>query len=479
MSISKQLANNVLWKNLEQFSVLGIQLLCTFIMAHFLSPSDYGIINILIIFTGFANIIIDSGFGQAIIREKNVTLTDLSTVLFFNFTVSVILYIIFYFLSGLIADFFNQPIIEDLSKVTFLILPLNALCIVQNTMLVKEIRFKKLCIITLIASLIASAIAIYIAYKYRSIWALVIQNVLTYLLRCLFFWITTSFKPVPEFSVMSLRRYFKFSKNLLMSSFIGSVFNNIHSFVIGSSYSVTDLGYYSQADRVKNACSVTTTQVIQSVTYPILTKLDNEVGDIKDGYKKIISITLIFVGFLMVLFMGCACDLFELLMGSGQWRLTGKFFILLGISGVLYPLHCINQNILMVKGMSKTILYLEIARRVIMITLIAISIHFEISYFVFSLSVYSFLLLFLNLHFCGKPINYSVTEQLKDTLPIFIRLAIIFFITYFVRESLSVSHIIIRVISSLLAGSISGILLFWNYKYFKMALELLGSIIKK
>lgn len=479
MSIGKQLASNVLWKNLEQFSVLGIQILCTFIMAHFLSPSDYGIINILIIFTGFANIIIDSGFGQAIIREKEVTPTDYSTVLYFNLAISIILYFILYFSSGFIADFFKQPVIEELSKITFLILPLNALCIVQSTMLVREIRFKKLCIITLAASLLASAIAIYIAYRYRNIWALVIQNLLTYFFRCLFLWVSTTFKPVIKFSTISLKRYFKFSKNLLVSSFIGCVFNNIYSVIIGRSFSAVDLGFYSQADRIKNACSHTTTQVIQSVTYPILTKIDKGTGELKEGYKKIIATSLIFVGFIMVLFMGCACDLFELLMGDEKWRVTGTFFMLLGINGILYPLHSINQNILMVKGKSKTILFLEITRRIIMITIIAISMQFDIKYFVFSLSVYSFLLLFLNLYYCGKPINYSVTEQLKDTLPIYTRLAIIFIVTYFIGEMLSAMNISIRVLVSLLVGGITGLIIFWNYRYFKASLALLKSIIKK
>ena len=479
MSVSKQLANNVLWKYLEQFSVLGIQILCTFIMAHFLSPSDYGIINILVIFTGIANVIIDSGFGQAIVREKEVTATDYSTVLYFNIVISAILYFVLYLSSGVIADFFNQPILAELSKITFLILPLNALCIVQNTMLIKNIRFKKLCFITLSASLLASAIAIYIAYRYRNIWALVLQNLLTYFFRTLFLWFTTSFKPVAKFSLTSLKRYFRFSKNLLLSSLIGTLFNNIYAFIIGRAYSATSLGYYSQADRIKNACSHTTTQVIQAVTYPVLTKLNNEVGDIKEGYKKIISIALIFVGFIMVLFMGCACDLFELLMGNSMWRLTGTFFMLLGVNGILYPLHCINQNILMVKGESKTILFLEITRRIIMITIIVVSMQFEIKYFVASLSLYSFLLLFLNLYYCGRPINYSVKEQLADTLPIFARLAIIGITTYATTLLMADFSLLVRVLTSLCTGSVIGIIVFWRYKHFRTALQLLRSIVKK
>lgn len=479
MSVSKQLANNVLWKYLEQFSVLGIQILCTFIMARFLSPSDYGIINILVIFTGIANVIVDSGFGQAIVREKEVTATDYSTVLYFNLVIAVTLYFMLYFLSGEIAEFFDQPILEELSKITFLILPLNALCIVHNTMLIKNIKFKKLCLITLSASLLASGIAVYIAYRYRNIWALVLQNLLTYLFRTLFLWLTTSFKPVARFSIASLKRYFKFSKNLLISSLIGTLFNNIYSFIIGRAYSAASLGYYSQADRIKNACSHTTTQVIQTVTYPVLTKMNNEVGNIKEGYKKIISIALILVGFIMVLFMGCACDLFELLMGSETWRVAGMFFVLLGVNGILYPLHSINQNILMVRGESKTILFLEITRRVIMITIIAVSVHFDIKNFVAGLSLYSFLLLFLNMYYCGRPISYSIKEQLVDTMPIFVRLAIIGVATYVTTLLMADFRLLVRVVASLCVGTAVGGVVFWRYKHFRTALQLLRSVVKK
>ena len=479
MSISKQLASNVLWKYLEQFSVLGIQILCTFIMARFLSPSDYGIVNILVIFTAIANVIIDSGFAQAIVREKEITATDYSTVLYFNIAVSIVLYFILFILSGFIANLFNQPILADLSKITFLILPLNALCIVQNTMLVKNIKFKKLCLITLSSSLLASVIAVYIAYWLRNIWALVMQNLLTYLFRTMLLWFTTNYKPIAKFSFTSLKKFLKFSKNLLVSSLIGTIFNNIYSFIIGSAYSATSLGYYSQADRIKNACSHTTTQVIQAVTYPVLSKLNNEVGDIKEEYKKVILIALIFVGFIMVLFMGCACDLFELLMGSTTWRVTGTFFILLGVNGILYPLHCINQNILMVKGDSKTILFLEVVRRFIMITIIVVSLQFDIIYFVTSLSLYSFILLFLNLYYCGRPINYSVKEQLIDTIPIFVRLAVIGGLTYTITLLMSNFSLLVRVIISLCTGCIVGILVFWKNKHFKTALQLLKSVVKK
>ena len=479
MSISKQIATNVIWKYLDMISNSGIQLICTFIMARFLTPADYGILGIVLVFSAFADVFIYSGFGQALIREKEVTRTDYSTILYFNIVVSLVLYILLYFSSGLIADIYEQPILNDICKVAYLILPIHALSLVQMTKLQKDIKFKKNFFISFISSLVSAVIAIYIAYLYRSVWALVLQVMMTSTIRCVLLWATSDFIPVLRFSKESFNKYFKFSKNLLLSGFIGTLFNNIYPLIIGKAYSASELGYYSQSKKINDLASQTTTQVVQSVTYPILARINNEGGDIKDGYKKIISATLIIVGFVMAMILGCAQDFFEICMGDPVWRTAGTYLILIGISGVLYPLHAINQNILLVKGESKNILKLEVIRRTVMIAILLVTINFNIEVFVFGLSFYSFVLLFLNLYYCGKPINYSVWQQLKDTTPIFMRLLIMVALANIVARLLPSLHIIARIALSCTICMTSGLLLFWKQRNFRELLKLVKSMIKK
>ncbi|MCS3346571.1 lipopolysaccharide biosynthesis protein [Parabacteroides distasonis] len=351
-SIKKDLAKNTIWNSVERFSNMGIQLLCTFILARYLTPSDYGIIGMLAVFNAVANSFIDSGFGLSLIREKMVSREDYSTILYFNVVLSMFFYIALYLCSGLIADFYNQPILVDLSKVVFLMLPFQAVGLVQNTILQKELKFKKLCIISISSSIISAIVAIIFAYIYENVWALAIQMVLSQFLRSLFLWISTDFVPILKFSKVSFAKYFAFSKDILISGLIGNIIGNIQSILIGKYYSASDLGFYSQADRIKTIASTSTTGVIQNVTYPTLAKVYNDGGDLKGAYKKVIMITILFVGSVMSLLMGISSDLFGILMGS-QWREAGVYFLLLGISGLLFPLHSVNQNILLVKGESK------------------------------------------------------------------------------------------------------------------------------
>lgn len=479
MNTEKQVANNVVWKYLEMISVSGIQMLCTFIMARFLTAADYGILGIVLVFSAFADVFIYSGFGQALIREKVVTRTDYSTVLYFNIAISLTLYTILYFSSGLIADIYEQPILNDICKVAYLILPIHALSLVQMTKLQKEVKFKKIFFTSFISSSLSAAIAIYIAYTYRSVWALVLQVMMTSTFRCLLLWLTTDFIPVLKFSKESFNKYFKFSKNIMLSGFIATLFNNIYSLVIGKTYSTTELGYYSQANKINNLASQTTTQVVQSVTYPILSKINNKGGDIKIGYKKIISSTLIIVGFVMATILCCAQDFFELCMGNAVWRTAGTYFLLMGVSGILYPLQAVNVNILYVTGNSRTNLYLEILRRSLMAAIIIVTINFNINIFILGLSIYSLAQLMLNLYFCGKPINYTIKEQLKDAYPIFIRLAIMIIVGNIITYSLSSLHLIIRILLSCSICIATGLLLFWKQKDFITLCKLLKSYIIK
>lgn len=471
-NIKNELAKNTIWNSVERFSSIGVQLICTFILARFLTPSDYGIIGMLAVFNAVANSFIDSGFGLALIREKEVSREDYSTILHFNVLLSIFFYVVLCLCSGLIADFYNQPILIDICKVVFLILPFQAVGLVQNTILQKELRFKKLCIISLSSSIISAVVAIIYAYLYKNVWALAIQMVLSQFLRSLFMWISTDFIPLLRFSKASFIKYFTFSKNILISGLIGNIIGNLQSILIGKYYSAADLGFYSQADRIKTIASTTTTGVIQNVTYPTLSKVYNNGGNLREAYKKVIMITIIFVGSIMSLIMGISSDLFEVLMGS-QWREAGTYFLLLGINGLLYPLHSINQNILLVKGESKKILYLEITRRCIMLIIVFITIQFNVYVFAAGLSIYSFLLLFLNLSVCGKPIEYGVWSQLKDVTPIFLKQILVTVILLSISHILGEMNIYLRIIANILLGCFLLLILFIHDPYFKMGLSLL------
>ena len=489
-----QMASGSFWNAMERFNTMGIQLICTFILARFLTPSMFGLMGMLIVFTLIGNTITESGFSQTLIREKEVSKQTLSTVFWTNIVLSLLIYFILWIAAPSIASFYHEPILTDVSRVTFLVIPLGALNIIQYTLCTRGLEFRKMCIISITASIVSCIIAIIWAWHTHSVWALVIQNVVSYALRALGFWLTTNFRPTLTFASDELRRLFAFSRNLLVIGLIGNIFNNIYTLLIGRFYGATQAGYFVQADRMRLVASSSMTQVVQSVSYPILSNINNEIpsqssyieeeynrgtsGDLKSAYRRIILVTLLFVGFLMTLLMSVGEDLMQLLMGSPEWRVAGQYLMALGIVGILYPLHAVNQNILLVKKMGRTVLWIEIARRALMIVLIVAALQFGVEVFVWSYALYSFLLIFLNLYVCGRPIGYGLMEQLHDIRPIIIGFLLMIVVAECSNHILSLQNLILRFTITLSLTLIVGLLYFYRHPSFREAFDLALQLLK-
>ncbi|MDB3938264.1 lipopolysaccharide biosynthesis protein [Flavobacteriaceae bacterium] len=427
MTLKNQTVDSVLWSGFEKFTSLFIQMLSTVIIARFISPSDFGLIGMLVVFIAVGNVILGSGFGQALIRKMDATDLDFSSVFYLNLFLGFIIYIILFFLSPNIASFYSQPELEKIAKIAFLVIPINAFGLIQFTLFNKNLDFKSLSKISIISALISGFFGIFLAYKYQNVWALVIQNVLFYLLRTLFLWIVSSWTPLFKFSIYSIKGMFSFSINLLITGLIGSIYNNLYSIVIGKFYAPIELGYYTQADRFQKVPSGSITGVIQSVTFPVLSKIQNKNDILRENYLKIIGIAFLIVSPIMMYLMVISENLFEILLTS-KWHQSSIYFKFLCIVGALYPLSSINLNILNIKGKGKLILRLEIVRKAILSVILMITYKYGMMVLMYGLVFYSLCQLILNTYWSGKQISLTLHEQFKDLSPIILAnfIAVIF-----------------------------------------------------
>jgi O-antigen/teichoic acid export membrane protein len=243
-----------------------------------LLPKDFGIIGMITIFIAVSQSIVDSGFGNALIREKNTTQEDYSTVFFFNLLTSVVLYFILFFSSPVIANFFLEPKLILIIKVLGLILIINSFGLIQKTILTKKIDFKTQTKVVLISSVISGVVAIVFAYLGFGVWSLIFRNLIMQFLQSLMFSIYNKWTPSFIFSWDSFKRLFGFGWKLLVSGLINTLYNNIYLLIIGKVFSAVDLGYYTNAKRLSEIASSSVTTAVQKVTYPVLSTLkdDNE-----------------------------------------------------------------------------------------------------------------------------------------------------------------------------------------------------------
>ena len=476
------MASGTFWNALERFSVMGIQLICTFVLARFLTPGMFGLMGMLVVFTLIAGTLTESGFSQALIREPDVDRRTLSTVFWANVLLSVVIYGLLWLSAPLIARFYHEPLLTDVSRMTFLVIPLGALSLIHQTLSTRQLAFRRMCLVSLTASLVSCALAVVWAWRTHSVWALVVQNVAAYALRTLGFWLTTHFRPSLTFAWSELKRLFSFAQNLLITGLIGNLFNNIYTLLIGRFDGTAQAGYFVQADRIRLVTSNSMTQVVQSVSYPILARINNEQAadcDIRSSYRSIILITLMAVGFMMTMLMNVGEDLMELLMGSAEWRTSGRYLLALGVVGVLYPLHAVNQNILLVKGLGRTVLWIEVARRSLMVLLIVCALQLNVEAFVWSYTLYSILLIPLNLYICGRPIGYGLRQQLTDIMPLLSGFLLMTITAQLSNHVLALQALPLRLTITLALTSLVGLFCFRKHPAFSDILSLVRVLLKR
>ena len=342
-----------------------IQMVVSIIVARELMPEDFGIMAILTFFTSVALAIVDSGFSQTLIRKQNPSDEEYKSVLGFNVAMSLILYALLLVVTPYIANFYGHSVIAEVAPVLFLVLPINSLCVVQTVMFTKEFRFALLSKIVFSASLVSGVVAVVMAICGCGIWSLVAQRLLMMGIKAIAFWMIRHWRTDARFSMGAIKAMMPFSLRLLATDLIASIYNNVAQLFIGKMHTTTTLGYYSQAQKLKDLPVTSTVQAVQGVTYPALSELNGDDRKFGDGYERIVRM-LGFVTFPVMLgFVAIAEDMFMLLLGE-KWMPTVPYFKVLALSGLFYPLAIVAYNVLKVRSDGRVIVRLEVVKRVIM-----------------------------------------------------------------------------------------------------------------
>lgn len=415
-SLKDKTVTGLFWSFSDSAAAQGTQFVVGIILARLLLPEEFGLIGMIMIVTAVSGALINSGFGAALIQKKDVTQADYSTVFFYNLAVSFVLYIIIYFSAGAVASFFDQPQLVAILRVLSLGIIINAFALVQRTILTKKIDFKTQTRITVISAVLSGAVAILLAYNGWGVWSLVVKMLLLNFLQTALLWFYNRWYPSLVFSPESFRRLFGFGSKLLVSGLIDTVYQNLFYVIIGRFFSAAALGYYTRANNFKNLASQNITGVIQRVTYPVLSSIKDDPERLKNGYKKTIQST-VFITFPIMLGMAAAAEPMILFLIGDRWLQSVPYLQLLCFAGMLYPLHALNLNMLMVKGRSDLFLKLEIAKKVTIIPLIVIGIQWGITGLIGALIAGSFIAFFMNSFYSGRMIGYSMREQVGDILP--------------------------------------------------------------
>lgn len=418
-TLKEKTVKGVGWSFIDNIAGSGISFLVGIVLARLLSPEEFGVIGMITIFVAISNSIVDSGFSSALIRKIDASEKDYNTTFIFNFGVSLLLYLILYVSSPSISRFYNEPQLIPVTRVIGLVLIFNALGIIQRTRLVKKVDFKTQAKISIIASTGSGIIGIGMAFYGFGVWSLVAQQLSRQFLNSFFLWIFNKWRPALHFSVDSFRELFGFGSKLMLSGIINTTFNNIYYVIIGKFYAADQLGQYTRAEQFNTIFSSNLTSVVQRVSYPVLSSLQDDRAQLVGAYRKVIKTTML-VTFACMLGMAAVAKPMILILIGEKWLPAVPYLQIMCFAGMLYPLHAINLNMLQVKGRSDLFLKLEIYKKIIAVVPIALGIFLGIEYLLLGSVFTSVVAFFLNSHYSGPLIGYSTKEQLKDIFPTFI-----------------------------------------------------------
>jgi O-antigen/teichoic acid export membrane protein len=415
-SLSDKYLTAIFWAFADKLGTGGFNFLITIILARLLVPEDFGLIAMVMIFYEIAYTFVESGFTDALVREKEISEADKSTTFVFNFISALVLYAILFCSAPFIARFFEHDILTGIIRILGLNLIIESFSIIQGAMLIQRIDFKTLAKTRLAAIFISAIFAIILALKGFGVWSIVVKYGVSSLVSTIALTLITHWKPRIHFSRESFNRLFGFGSKIFLRAMIDKIYLHIYNLIIGKYFSASMLGFYSQAAHLKNTVILTLFQTVHKVTYPVLAKLQDDFTRLKDGYRKVLKMNSFVIFPIMVIMVVLAKPIIVTLIGL-KWLPAVPFLQLLCLASLPHHFTQTNINMLLVVGRPDLSLKLEIVQKVVITIGISIGILFGIYGLVISQVVSAYIGMVINSLYSKKLLDYGLLEQVSDVLP--------------------------------------------------------------
>ena len=475
---AKQSVNGTLWSMVERLSTMGIQLLCTLVIARFLPPSEFGLVGMMTIFIAFSYILVDSGFGQAIVREPYVTATDYSSIFYFNIALGAFAYVIMFFCAPWIAQFYEEPQLTILLRVDFLAVVFQAFTVVQMAQLQKSVDFARISKVSFFSVLCSGIIGIAFALWLHNVWALVAQNVTFIFIRAFLFWIFSKWHPTLTFQWPSIQKYLKFSMNLLGAKLVAAITDNAPNLLIGKSYTATDLGNYTVPNKLQTSIAGTLSFAIHRVSYPIMANFQNDTDRLRTYSQKVVGMAFYLIAPIMLLLLVEADDFFAIILNP-EWMVAAQYFKYLCLIGSVFCFADINMDILLVRNKADLVLRIEIFRKALFIILLVIGILTDMRTLILLLVVWNIFNAVFVSYFTGKEIQCSLVKQVHNLTPTLLCLCVAMAVSWGISYLMNDSNLYIRFFLSILLGLGTYLLLSYKGIYFQFIRSNIGNMLRQ
>lgn len=424
-NLKQQTKKGLYWSFFNQFSNYGMQFCVGIVMARLLSPSDYGITALPGVFLAIAAVFQDSGMAGALIRKPEIEEKDYSTLFLYSIGMGIVMYAALFFASPYIASYFETPVLIPLVRVTALTFLWGPITTVQYVFLKRKLDFKTPTKISIATKIFSAIVGITMAYMGYGLWALVISGVLSGFLNLILIVWAVRWYPRTGWSNESFKYLWGYGNKMLASSLLETAYSNITPLFVAKYYSPADLGVYNRARNYAIMPSQNVTGVIQNVTFPVLSKMQDDDESLARNYRRMLKTTAFVVFPLMMLLAGLARPLI-ITMITAKWEACIILLQLLCFSLMWYPIHSINLNLLQVKGRTDLFFRLEVIKKIIGLSILVVTLPLGLVVFCIGGIISSLVCLAVNTYYTGKLINVGYLKQMRDLFPTFFLSLVLF-----------------------------------------------------
>ena len=433
MDVSRGVAiRSFLWKLLERISVQVVQFAITIVLARLLLPKEYGIIALIMVFVNICQVIVDGGFNTALIQKKDADDIDFSTIFYFSILMALAVYAVLYFVSPFIADFYSQQNLIPVIRVLSLILILNSINSIQNAYVSRNLLFRKMFMCSFCSVLISGGAGILMAYHGYGVWALVTQMLVAQIIQTIIMWVVLGWRPKRVFSFERLKGLLNYGWMIFTTNIIVTVFVNIRKLIVGKFYTPDSLAYFERGDQFPNLIMANIHSSIQSVMFPIFSIEQDNRQRIKSMLRRATKTSCFLIYPLMMLLIVSAKPLVLFLL-TDKWLPVVPFMQIFCVANFFRPITIPNLEAIKALGYSDIFLKLEIIKKIVDVTFLITAVFYGIYAIAWSIVLFNFVCIFINLYPNKRLLDYGISEQIKDALPTLLLTLMMGVIVYWIQ----------------------------------------------
>lgn len=409
-----KIVSGMMWSFSEKIAAQVVSVVVSIILARLLMPDDYGVVAVVYIFTVIAEIFVTSGLGTALIQKKDADDTDFSTLFWCNLILSLILYLVLFFLAPVIAYFYDNALLTSVIRVLGIKLPVSAVNSIQYAYVSRKMEFRKFFFATSIGTVVSAVVGISMAYSGFGVWSLVAQYLTNSVIDTSVLFLVNKWLPNFVFSIQRAKPLIKYGWKILATDFIGTVFNQLNAFIIGKAYTPADLAYYTQGNKIPDLVNNNIKSSLSSVLFPAFS-LSNDIEEIKRIRRKCLMI-MGYVVFPLMFGMVAVADKMIIVLMTEKWLPAVPFVRISCIAAVIGIFGTTLIQEIKAIGRSDVTLKIELLKKPIFIVIAIISIQFGIKGIAWTLVINEIIAFCFNMYPVRKYIGFDFLLYIRDSI---------------------------------------------------------------